>query len=108
MLAKEPGSPAPARPGPSWLKPALGPAPQSAPGSKPVAATTPADRWEAHPFRRFFLICALAALFLRLSVLPELIAYLTNADTYLLYVVTPPALLGTVLLGGIGRTFKEK
>ncbi len=74
----------------------------------PRMAASEADPWEANPFRRFFLFCALATLFIRLSVLPEVIAYLTNVNTYLLYFVAPPALVGVVLMGGIRRIFRSK
>jgi putative inorganic carbon (hco3(-)) transporter len=76
----------------------------------PAAPKTPApeDRFEEHPFRRFFLYCALATLFVQLSVLPEVIAYVTNTNTYILYLVAPPALAGVVLMGGIRRTFRAK
>src|SRR5579862_8580094 len=70
--------------------------------------TAPEDRFEEHPFRRFFLYCALATLFVQLSVLPEVIAYVTNTNTYILYLVAPPALAGVFLMGGIRRTFPPK
>jgi O-antigen ligase len=88
-----------------------------APQVKPIAAarvapvavpkvTAPEDRLEAHPFRRLFLYCALATLFVQLTVLPELLAFLTNTNTYILYIVAPPAIAGVLLMGGFRRTFR--
>jgi len=69
-------------------------------------SSAPRDPWESHILRRLFLYFALATLFVRLTTLPEVIAYLTNTNTYLLYFVAPPAILGTILMGGIRRTFR--
>jgi len=77
----------------------------------PAAVAVPAvpvDPWEVHPFRRFFLYFALATLFIQLSVLPEVIAYLTGTNTYILYVVAPPAIIGAILTGGVKRVFRAK
>jgi hypothetical protein len=68
--------------------------------------TVGVDPWETHPFRRLFLFCGLATLFLQLSVLPELLLYTTNKNTYLLYLVAPPAILGALVTGGLRRTFR--
>jgi O-antigen ligase len=83
--------------------PVARPVPPAAPKT-----TAPEDRFETHPFRRFFLYCALATLFVQLSVLPEVIAYVTNTNTYILYLVAPPALAGVFLMGGVRRTFRSK
>jgi putative inorganic carbon (hco3(-)) transporter len=89
--------------------PQVKPIPLARPFPPAVPKTTaPEDRFEDHPFRRFFLCCALATLFVQLSVLPEVIAYITNSNTYILYLVAPPALAGVVLVGGIRRTFRAK
>jgi len=67
-----------------------------------------ADVWEAHPVRKISLYFCLATLFLRLSVLPELIFYLTHVNTYLLYVTAPPAILSALLMGSVRRTFQSR
>lgn len=122
MLSNKPqptavAAPQSAMPAAPPLKPRPSPAPPGAPSTaakqlwrQPFgpASQLPADRWEANPFRIFFFYCALGALFLRISVLPEVIAYLTNVDTYLLYLVAPPALVGVLLMGGVRRTFRSK
>ncbi len=66
------------------------------------------DVWETHPVRRLSFYCCLATLFLRLSVLPELILFVTHVNTYLLYIVGPPAIVSTLLMGGVRRTFQSR
>jgi O-antigen ligase len=111
--------PYPRRP-PSTAAHPSGTVPPAAPPPKPAGiqfaslggsfgpAPEARDNWEDHSLRKIFFNFALAALFLRLSVIPELIASLTGADTYLLYLVAPPALIGTLLMGGLGRTFRAR
>jgi O-antigen ligase len=74
------------------------------------AAAVPviADAWESHPVRKLSLYFCLATLFLRLSVLPELIAYITHVNTYLLYLAAPPAILSALLMGSVRRTFQAR
>jgi O-antigen ligase len=47
-------------------------------------------------------------LFVRLAGLPELLASVLHVDTYLLYIVGPPAILGAFVTGGVTRTFKHR
>ena len=80
----------------------------------PKAAAPPsADdlQWEAdrsNPFRRIAFYFALAAIFVRFSVVHEVLAVVLNLDLYLLYIVMPPALLGVAFTGGFQRLFKAK
>jgi len=67
-----------------------------------------ADAWETHPIRKISLYFCLATLFLRLSVLPELIAYVAHVNTYLLYLTAPPAILSALLMGSVRRTFRSR
>jgi O-antigen ligase len=67
-----------------------------------------ADAWETHPVRKVSVYFCLATLFLRLSVLPELILYTTHVNTYLLYVTAPPAILSALLMGSVRRTFRSR
>jgi O-antigen ligase len=69
---------------------------------------SPEDLWETEAIRRISFRFCLAALFLRLSVLPELIYYVTHYNTYLLYLVGPLAMLSTLVRGGIQRTFRSR
>ncbi len=48
-------------------------------------------------------LCGLAMIFIRMSVTPELLAYFTHTNTYILYLVGPPAILGVLVSGGLGR-----
>jgi O-antigen ligase len=66
------------------------------------------DVWEVEPIRRVSFYFCLAALFLRLSVLPELVLYVTHVNTYLLYLVAPLAIVSTLLKGGVQRTFRSR
>lgn len=67
-----------------------------------------ADAWETHPVRKISVYFCLATLFLRLSVLPELILYTTHLNTYLLYLAAPPAILSALLMGSVRRTFRSR
>ena len=40
--------------------------------------------------------------------LPELLAYLTHTNTYLLYLVGPPAIGGALLTGAVRRTLRHR
>jgi O-antigen ligase len=66
------------------------------------------DAWEVEPVRKISFYFCLAALFLRLGVVPELILYLTHINTYLLYLVAPLAIVSTLLKGGVRRTFQAR
>jgi len=87
--------------------------PPAAPGTLAQAAVgqtllSAEDAWETHPIRKISLYFCLAALFLRLSVIPELILYVTHVNTYLLYLVAPPAILSALLMGSVRRTFQSR
>lgn len=106
MLSSNPQRPASGPfkpPSPDVVAPPLpasqGPAPQLA-----VAAPDAGDS----PFRKLAFYMALAMLFTRLTVLPEILRALTGVDTYLLYVVGPPAILGAVITGGLGRAYRHR
>ena len=61
---------------------------------------------ENNPLRKICFFFSLATLFLFVTVLPELLLYITNTNTYLLYIFAPPAILGALLTGGVRRTLK--
>ena len=79
-----------------------------APPAAGQAAFSLSDDWETQPIRKISFYFCLAALFLRLSVLPELIAYVTRVNTHLLYLVGPLAIVSTLLMGGVQRTFRAR
>ena len=47
-------------------------------------------------------------LFIRLSVIAEVIAHTLRVNTYLLYLVGPPAILGALFSGGVYRTLRHR
>ena len=63
---------------------------------------------EKDPFRRLALRAGLGMLFVMMAVLAELVASLLHTNTYLLYFVAPPAILGVVFTGGLGRTLRHR
>jgi len=68
-------------------------------------------QWEsdlANPLRRITFYFALAAIYIRFSVVHEVLAVLLNLNLYLLYIVLPPAILGIVATGGIRRTLAAR
>lgn len=87
---------------------------------KPAVAR-PAARWQVAPpvqnvvvtddsnsARKFAFYSGLGMMFIMFGTVPEVLAYVLHANTYLLYVFGPPALLGAAFAGGIGRTFRNK
>jgi O-antigen ligase len=59
-------------------------------------------------FQRLAFRAGLAMLFVRLAGLPEMLASLLHVDTYLLYLVGPPAILGAFVTGGVARAFRNR
>lgn len=58
------------------------------------------------PRRRIFLYFVLAFVFMRFSMVHQILEHLLHADTYLIYLVAIPALIGIPATGGFQRTFK--
>ena len=56
--------------------------------------------------RRIFLYFVLAFVFMRLSMVHQILEHLLHADTYLIYFVAIPALIGIPATGGFQRAFK--
>lgn len=104
--------------------PAAAPAPQPASslaGSPPsmvsafLPSLIPASRedaaWEAqrhNPVRKFALFFALVVIFVRFSMIHEVLQYLYGAKFYLLYIFGAPAMLGILFTAGIQRCFRSK
>jgi len=63
---------------------------------------------ENNPMRKLAFYAGLAMLLTTCCILPELLFDITHTDTYLLYLVYPPALFGAFLTGSIKRTFGER
>jgi len=60
-----------------------------------------------NPLRKIAFYAGLGFLFLRLSELSNLLLFYTHINFYLLYIVSPLAILGTLTTGGIARTFRH-
>ena len=59
-----------------------------------------------NPVRRFAFWTAVAYVFLRFSMMHELLTYYLHFNTYILYLVGPPAILGMLVSGGLRRTLR--
>jgi putative inorganic carbon (HCO3(-)) transporter len=103
MLSDKPRRPAPA------AKPVV---PVAQP-VRPQMPAVPAPRLYTGPeqsstFRKLAFYFGVALIFLRVSVLPEMLGYLLGTSLYLLYIVTPFAMGGVLFGGGMGRTLKGR
>jgi O-Antigen ligase len=58
--------------------------------------------------QRLGFLGGVATLFVKLTVLPELLVTFLHINTYLLWLVAPPALFGAAFTGGIGKTLRHK
>lgn len=82
--------------------------PQTAVQTFPQFAAPLADKAETDSIRKIAFFAALAMLFVRFGVIPELLVSIMGVNTYLLYIVSPPVILGLFLTGGFGRAFRSK
>jgi O-antigen ligase len=62
----------------------------------------------ANPVRRLTFFFAVGLVFVRFSMLHQILAFKTHTNFYLLYVLGIPALLGILLTGGIRRMFHAR
>jgi O-antigen ligase len=76
------------------------------PALKPAPPAPPVNPDDTHVFRNIVVGFSLAALFVRFGGLPEVIAYATHVNTYLLYVTALPAFAISLLSGGLRRTLR--
>lgn len=58
--------------------------------------------------QRVAFYSALGMLLVKIAVLPELLFSVFHVNTYLLYLVGPPAMVGGLLSGAVGRTMKYR
>jgi O-antigen ligase len=70
------------------------------------ATLSPQDAQQSNPLRKVAFYFGLGLVFVLFGVLPELIYYITGANTYLLYFFFPPAILGAFATGGLRRTLR--
>jgi O-antigen ligase len=76
-----------------------------------LAAAVPANRTgdaAQGGFRALAFRAGLGMLFVRLAILPEILVALLHVNTYLLYLVGPPAIAGAIVTGAVGRTFRSR
>jgi O-antigen ligase len=73
---------------------------------KPSAKTNDGDVLKNGPTLAFYF--ALALVFIRFSMMHQILAYLLHADMYLLYFVGLPVVAGVLATGGIKRVFKYR
>src|SRR5580704_19796378 len=66
------------------------------------------DNASGDSLRKLAFRAGLGMLFVMMAVLPELLASLLHTNTYLLYIVAPPAIFGAVFTGGLGRTLRHR
>lgn len=64
------------------------------------------DSQQSNPLRKVAFYFGLGLFFVQFAVLPELIYYITGANTYLLYFFFPAAVIGAVITGGLRRTLR--
>jgi hypothetical protein len=72
----------------------------------PSAADLKDKSERENPLRKIALYASLGFIFLRVSVLSELLLYVTHVNFYLLYLFGPPAIFGVLVTGGLGRTLR--
>jgi O-antigen ligase len=65
-----------------------------------------AEQTVPNALQRLGFLAGLAILFVKITVLPELLVAFLHVNTYLLWVVSPPALFAALFAGGIGRTLR--
>ncbi len=86
------------------------PSPSATPGfaNARTSAAKIADLDENLPFRKPAFWFGLAVVFTFFGALPDLILFRTGVNTYLLYIIGPPAIFGALLTGGFRRTFRYR
>jgi O-antigen ligase len=105
MLSDKPRRVAPpiAKPVAPIVKPAV---PQPANSQPAMPRLMPTDADESGILRKFAFYFGVALVFMRISILPELLGVAIGSNLYLLYLVMPPALAGVLAGGAIGRTLR--
>lgn len=96
--------------------PSISPAPVrsqvTAAGVQPASTASPEQIRELNaassPLRYLAFYFAVAAIFIRFSLIHEALTFTTGFNNRLLYLVIPPALLGVVMSGGLGRTLRAR
>jgi len=69
---------------------------------------SPLESAERDSFRKLAFRAGVGLLFVMVAVLPELLTTILHVNTYILYIVAPPAIFGAVFTGGLGRTLRHR
>ena len=77
------------------------------PGPVPGPIRQTADE-RGNALQRVAFLAGLATIFVKITVLPELLVTFLHVNTYLLWIVSPPALFGALFTGAIGKTLRHK
>jgi O-antigen ligase len=83
----------------------------AAPAPAGVAALPVAPRWLAdfhHPVQRVAALIAIVLIFLRFSMVPEVLTAILGLPSFLYYMLLPLGFVCTAMTGGLGRVFEEK
>ncbi|HEX4278161.1 MAG TPA: O-antigen ligase family protein [Bryobacteraceae bacterium] len=83
------------------------PAPVVAQTGRATAWTLPQETKEPEGFQNLAFYAGLAMLLVRLAVLPEVLYSILHVNTYILYLVGPPAIFGALFCGAIPRTLRH-
>jgi O-antigen ligase len=74
----------------------------------PVPSQFASASADQNAFRKLAFWATAALVFVRVGMLPETLYAAIGFNTYLLYIFTPPAMLGALFAGGIGRTLQHR
>jgi len=96
-------APGPAKAPAQRLRPGLRPSPPVQGGypMRPVAR-------DEGGLRRIVFLFGLAFIFSTIAILSELLYYILHINTYVLYLVGLPALLGVLIVGAVPRTYRNR
>jgi O-antigen ligase len=86
----------------------LKPAALTKPRALPAEQIGHARERQPNALQRLAFLAGLATIFVKLTVLPELLVTFLHVNTYLLWIVSPPALFGALFTGGVGRTLQHR
>ncbi|MDE3195005.1 MAG: O-antigen ligase family protein [Acidobacteriota bacterium] len=74
----------------------------------PPQIPLPAAAEDVSGIRKIAFYACLAMVFARFAILPEIMVLLTGANTYILYLVGPPAILGCLVTGGFIKSLRAR
>src|SRR5215472_15111166 len=87
---------------------ALVASPIPAVGPDPVVEPASANVERANPVRKVAFYAGVGFLFVRLGVVPEIIFWITQSNTPILYLLGIPAILGAFFAGGLQRMLRYR